>query len=101
MTAVQGRAARRNVRLRKHQHQPPSRGRRLLMLGGAAAVAAIIVAVVVILAGTVSKGTSAPGKGETAAGVGKTNALFAGVPQSATTLGDPKAPASLVVFADL
>ena len=87
MTAFQERAARRSVRL--------------IFLLGAAALAALVVAVSVIVLGGGSKGTSPPGKGEAAAGISKTNALFAGVPQSATTLGNPKAPASLVVFADL
>jgi protein-disulfide isomerase len=83
------------------QERVPRRSFRLALLLGAAAIAAIIVALAVILAGGGSKATSPPGKGEAAGGVAKTNDLFAGVPQSATTLGNPKAPASLVVFADL
>jgi protein-disulfide isomerase len=83
------------------QERVPRRAVRLGMLLGAAALAAIVVTVSVIVAGGASKGTSPPGKGQAAAGVAKTNALFASVPQSGTTLGNPKAPASLVVFADL
>src|SRR5690349_23516998 len=83
------------------QERVPRRAVRLGMLLGAAALAAIVVTVAVIVAGGASKGTSPPSKGQAAAGVAKTNALFASVPQSGTTLGNPKAPASLVVFADL
>src|SRR5689334_16398640 len=87
MTAFQERVARRSVRL--------------ALLLGAAALAAIVVVVAVIAGGSGSNGTSPPGKGQAATGMAQTNALFAGVPQSGTTLGNPKAPASLVVFADL
>src|SRR5690349_7512415 len=80
MTAFQERVARRSVRL--------------ALLLGAAALAAIV-------GGSGSNGTSPPGKGQAATGMAQTNALFAVVPQSGTTLGNPKAPASLVVFADL
>jgi protein-disulfide isomerase len=98
---VQDRAEKRSARLREEQRQGRSRRRRLALLGGAGAVAAIVVALGVILAGGSSHGTSPPRNGEAAAGVAKTRSLFAGVPQSATTLGDPKAPANLIVFADL
>jgi protein-disulfide isomerase len=96
---VQERAERRGARVRDEQRQRWSGRRRLALVGSAAALAAILVAVVIV-AGAGSNGASTPGTGE-AAGVANTRSLFAGVPQSATMLGDPKAPVSLVVFADL
>ena len=83
--------------------QPAYRtGRRgLFLAGGAAALAAIVVAVIVIVAGGGSNGGGPPAKGEAAAGAAATQRLFAGIPPTGTTLGDPKAPATLVVFADL
>jgi protein-disulfide isomerase len=76
--------------------------RTLLLLGGAAALAALVVVLVVVLAGGGdSNETSAPGSGEPAAGAAEARRLFAGVPQSGTTLGKPRAPSTLLVFADL
>jgi protein-disulfide isomerase len=70
------------------------RKRRLLQLAGVIGLAAILVGIVI----AVTSGGSSTKKTPAAA---STNALLAGIPQKGTVLGDPKAPATLVEFADL
>jgi protein-disulfide isomerase len=77
------------------------RKRRLRMLGIALGVAAVVVIVAIV----VSSGGEATKRGgeQTGPVVGSNvvNQRFAGIPQSGLTLGDPKAPVTLVEFADL
>ncbi len=74
--------------------------RRLAMLGGALGVAVLVVVAAVLLFGS---GDDKPTlkAGETIPGQVEANARFAGIPQDGITLGDPKAPVTLVEFADL
>jgi protein-disulfide isomerase len=75
------------------------RNKRLLMLGGALAVVAAIVVVVIVVAGGGSddKGTEAKGGN----GTSQAAQLLDGIPQTGSTLGNPKAPVTVTEFADL
>ncbi len=70
---------------------------RTLLIGVAAAlvVAGALIGVSVSGSGSSSKHATAP-----VTGAAETNALFRGIPQSGNVLGDPKAPATLVEFAE-
>lgn len=71
---------------------------RLFLIGGAAAAAVVVVVLVVVLAGGSKSGSPATtGTGSTA---GNQEASFKGVPQRGATLGDPSAPATLLIFED-
>lgn len=74
--------------------------RRLWQLGGVLGVALVVVVAIVLVAGG---GNSTPKRraGESVPGQTEVNARFAGIPQKGISLGDPKAPVTLVEFADL
>lgn len=76
--------------------------RRLLILGGIVLVAAVIVVVAIILSsgGGDKKKADGDGGGSGLANVAEVQKMYAGIPQSGITLGDPKAKATIVVFAD-
>jgi protein-disulfide isomerase len=75
------------------------RNKRLLMLGGALVAVAAIVVVVIVVAGGGSddKGTEAKGGN----GTSQAAQLLDGIPQTGSTLGNPKAPVTVTEFADL
>jgi protein-disulfide isomerase len=72
----------------------------MLQLGGAlvAAVAIVVVAIAISSGGSSKKGGSSKGD---AAGAQQAAQLLKGIPQQGITLGDPKAPVTLLEFADL
>lgn len=70
------------------------RTKRLVQLAAVIGLAAVVVGIVIAATGGGSSGTKAPR-------AASTNALLAGIPQKGTVLGDPKAPATLLEFADL
>jgi protein-disulfide isomerase len=72
---------------------------RIWLLGGIAALAAVIVVVVILATG--GDDTPALRRGESVPGQIEVAALFEGIPQDGITLGDPRAPVTLVEFADL
>jgi protein-disulfide isomerase len=75
--------------------------RRLLLLAAAAIAAVVVVAVAVAIS---QGGEEDGGGGSTSTAKGtdaEVRALFAGIPQKGTSLGDPDAPATLIEFADL
>jgi protein-disulfide isomerase len=76
------------------------RKRRMMQLGGALAAAAaiVVIAIVVSSSGGGKKGGSSKG-----AAVGSTEVqqLLQGIPQKGTVLGNPKAPVTVIEFADL
>jgi protein-disulfide isomerase len=76
------------------------RNRRMMQLGGALVAAAVIVVVAILISsgGGSKKGGSATGD---AAGSQQAAQLLNGVPQQGITLGNPKAPVTLIEFADL
>ena len=76
--------------------------RRLWQLGGALALAAVVV-VAIVLAGGSGGGGGTPARkpGEQLPGQFEANARFRHIHQDGLTLGDPKAPLTLVEYADL
>lgn len=74
--------------------------KRLFQLGGALALAAAIVVVIVL---ATSGGDDGPTlqEGESIAGQTEAIARYRGIPQRGVALGDPRAPITLVEFADL
>jgi protein-disulfide isomerase len=75
------------------------RRRRLQIIGGAAAVAVVVVAIAVIVSS--GGGGTKVTKGKPASGGAAAAAMFAGIPQSNTTLGRTSAPVTLVQYVDL
>jgi protein-disulfide isomerase len=73
---------------------------RLWVIGGALAIAVVVVAAIAIASGG---GSSTPRRraGEVIPGQIESNALFNGIPQRGLVLGDPRAPVTMVEFADL
>jgi protein-disulfide isomerase len=82
------------------QARADQRRRQLLQLGAVVGLAAIVV-VVLVLVSQGSKDEPNASSGATVAGVSDARAMLQGVPQSGTSLGDPKAPLVLTEFADL
>jgi len=76
---------------------------RLWILGGVLALAAVVVVIIALAAGGGGSNTDKPKLrvGESLPGQVEANARFAGIPQRGIELGDPKAPLTLVEFADL
>jgi protein-disulfide isomerase len=76
------------------------RKRRLQMLGIAAAAVVVVVVGAIIISSSGSSDKGGKQKGP-ATGATTVQSQFAGIPQSGLTLGDPKAPVTVVEFADL
>jgi len=77
--------------------QQRRRRRMWLLLGGAGVAVAILAIAIAVSQSGSKKSTSAKGPVDGAATI---NALFAGIPQRGTAVGDPKAPLTLQEFAD-
>lgn len=73
-------------------------GRRPLIVGSIAFVVVAVVVLVVVLSG--SKSATSPPAPVSVGGVQQVAALLHGIPQHGSTLGSPKAPVTLVEFAD-
>lgn len=99
-TRKERRTAARAERERAAQAARARQRQRLWILGGAVALAAVVVVVIALANSgggskrTLQAGEKVPGEKETAA-------LFAGIPQRGIQLGDPRAPLTMVEFADL
>jgi protein-disulfide isomerase len=80
-----------------------ARKRRHGILGGVLALAAVVVVVAIIISGGSSSSTGVAKKqpGESVPGQKDVASMLAGIPQTDRTLGDPKAPVTVVEFADL
>ena len=76
-----------------------TRRQRLWLLGASAVVVAAIVGFAIAI-GRAGGGTAGTTTG-TPEGIAATRALFAGIPQRGTALGNPRAPVTLTEFADL
>ncbi len=77
-----------------------ARRRRLTQLAGAlAAAAAVVVVLIVVSSGGGKSAAKVPANGQAVAS--SSAAFLQGVPQSGLTLGSPKAPVTMVEFADL
>jgi protein-disulfide isomerase len=79
-------------------HADDQRRARLLRLGVVLALAAVVVVIAIVLS---SGGASKPATSRPAAGTASGGSVYDGLPQSGVVLGDPKAKATLVEFADL
>lgn len=74
---------------------------RLLLLAGAVAAAAVVVVVVILVAGGGGgSSTTTTSAAPDPSGTTQADGSFAGIPQHGDTLGDPKAPTTLLVFED-
>jgi protein-disulfide isomerase len=71
---------------------------RMQRLGAAALIALLVVGILVRIAQGGAQSEPTPGA---LRGGGETAALFRGIPQRDVTLGDPRAPVTLIEFADL
>lgn len=76
------------------------RRRRLWQLGAGASVAAVAVALAVLIS-QAGSGRQAPVNEALRGDAQAVQGLFAGIPQEGISLGDPRAPVTLVEFADL
>ncbi|HXE46343.1 MAG TPA: thioredoxin domain-containing protein [Conexibacter sp.] len=99
-TRKERRASARAERDRAAEAARARQRQRLWVIGGALAIAVVVVVAIAIASGG---GSSTPKKraGEVIPGQIESNALFAGIPQNGITLGDPRAPVTMVEFADL
>lgn len=81
------------------------RRRRLRLLGGGLAVVALLVAAVVGFGAfqrdPAEQGSTTTVAGHTIRGASETAALLRGLPQHGTTLGDPRAPVTILLVSDL
>ncbi|MBO9531791.1 MAG: thioredoxin domain-containing protein [Solirubrobacteraceae bacterium] len=78
--------------------QPPA-GNRAVQLAAAVVFAALVIVVVIVLVAGRSTSESTPTPDGTA-GLPETTALLDGIEQHGVTLGDPKAPATIIEFID-
>ena len=85
---------------RERAREQSARMRRRLQLLGALAAAAVVVVVVVIVASG-GGGSKKANLTEPPTGAAEVSARFSGIPQNGTALGNPKAPVTLLEFADL
>jgi protein-disulfide isomerase len=99
-TRKEQRAAARAERARAEAARERRR-RQLWLLGGVLALVAVVVVAIVIATSGGDGGGSEKKPGEKVAGQAATAALFAGIPQKGIVLGNPKAPVTMVEFADL
>ena len=79
------------------------RKRRLWLFGGSTVAALVVVAIAIALSqsGSGDSGPKGLGGGSNLSGVASTTALFKGLPQTGTLVGDPQAPVRMLEFADL
>jgi protein-disulfide isomerase len=75
------------------------RARLLQLSAGGVFLAIIVIVVVIVVAG--SGGGDSGGEASNLAGTAHVDRLLAGIPQSATTLGDPQAPVKVYEYGDL
>jgi protein-disulfide isomerase len=98
-TRKERRAAARAERDRAAEAARQRQRQRIWLLGGALALAAaVVVAIALATGGGDDKELR---RGETIAGQLEANARFRGIPQDGIAVGDPRAPVTLVEFADL
>src|SRR4051794_28676306 len=93
-------AARAEREARQRAATARERRRRLWLLGAVAAAAAAVVAIAIaVSSGGSSAHTLKPGQAP--AGAAEVAARFRGIPEHGLALGSPKAPVTLVEYADL
>jgi protein-disulfide isomerase len=75
---------------------------RLIQLGGVAAVVVVIIVIILVATGSGgSKNAPAPKSAAANQALASVTSALQGIPQSANTLGNPKAPVTLQYFGDL
>jgi protein-disulfide isomerase len=94
----QARSAR--LEAERHEAAASARRRRLIQLGGVLGLAVVVVIVAIVLSSNGAK-PAARAPGEAIAGQNLAAAEFAGIPQSGSVLGNPKATHTLVEYGDL
>ncbi len=77
------------------------RRRRLILLGASTVAALAVVGVLIAVSQSGGGDGGGLGKGEGLTGTAEVSALYRNIPQSGATLGSPKAPVTMVEFADL
>ncbi|MFT4034814.1 MAG: thioredoxin domain-containing protein [Patulibacter sp.] len=79
------------------------RNRNLQILAGLVFAAVLVVVAVVIIGGSGNKqqGTGGAAHGDSVQGIAETKSLLAGIEQDGLTLGDPKAPVTILEFLDV
>jgi protein-disulfide isomerase len=106
-TTLTRKERRAEARAQRHERERAAaerarRRKRLIQLGTVVGVAAIAIAIAVAISQSGGGGAASKVKaGQPAPGAAAVNARFAGIPQNEATLGSPRAPATLVEFADL
>lgn len=99
-TRKERRASARAERDRAAEAARARQRQRLWVIGGAVALAVVVVAVIAI-ASSGGGGTPRLQAGESVPGQKETAALFNGIPQNGIELGNPRAPVTMIEFADL
>jgi protein-disulfide isomerase len=96
-------ARQRRLEQERAQSAQAQRRRRMQMLGGVlvAAVAVIAVAIAISLGGSGKAKTPAPNSHQAKQAFNAVNTLLSGIPQSGTTLGNPKAKVTIDYYGDL
>jgi protein-disulfide isomerase len=102
-TKAERKAQAREERIAREQAEAAAaaRKRRLMQLGAVLVAAVVIVVVAIIISGGGGSDKPALKAGEKVPGQKNVATMLAGIPQNDRTLGDPKAPVTLVEFADL
>ena len=98
-TRKERRASARAERDRAAEAARQKRKQRMWLLGGALALAAVIVVAIAVATG--GDDTPELRSGESIPGQIEANERFEGIPQDGIAVGDPRAPVTLVEFADL
>lgn len=93
------------ARIKREQAQAAAlaaqkRNRNLQMLAGLV-FAAVVVVILVVIIGGAGKDDRGAAKGDDVQGIAETKTLLAGIEQQGLTLGDPKAPVTIVEFVDV
>jgi protein-disulfide isomerase len=93
----------RAARLAKEQELAAQAGRtrRFQIFGGVIVAAVIVIVVAIVVSSSGGGGAVKPNSPEALAAVAHVDSLLAGIPESGTTLGNPKAPVTVTEYGDL
>ena len=91
----------REARERAAAAKEKRRKRFILLAASTVAALAVVGVLIAVSQSGGGDGGGGLGKGERLTGAAAANALFRGIPQSGATLGDPKAPVTMIEYADL
>ena len=88
------------AKVSKAEAAAAAKKRRNIIIASVVAVAVVAAAIVIVAGSGGSSSTKADSSGSLA-GTSETTALLEGIPQSGNTLGNPKAPLTMIEYADL